>query len=292
MSSNVSQDVSRPGGFANRYAAGNAQSVVPDLNRQHLLIGSLPKVGKSMLLGDNPDAFIFNFDFSTFLPKTRAAIWPIRGNDGFAYESGPNGLKKIKTPTFEDYLAVRDDLLAMAAANKPRPKMVVVDTISKMCEIVQEYQVRKSGKTDFKQLGQDGWAERNRIIEGFGRTIYSAGYGLAEIIHIAPKYIPVMNQQTGETVNVKEILPTISNGLWNALFTGPSLIASVELKKVSKVVNGKAQSHPIRVLKVAKNVLDAQTGGTRIPLPDEIELSSEHPWDSLRSEFDKAIASL
>lgn len=291
--SNVSQDVSRPGSFASKFSSGNASAIVPDLNRQHLLIGSLPKVGKSMLFADNPQAFILNFDFSTFMPRTRAAVWPIRGDGGFAYESGPNGLAKIKTPVFEDYMKVRDELVQMAATSDPnRPAMVVFDTVTKMCDHVQEYLVRKNQKTDFKQLGQDGWAERNRTIEGFIRSIYSAGYGVGVLIHVAPKYIPVLNQTTNETVNVKEIMPTISNGLWNALFVEPSLIASVEIKKIPKMVNGKMTTTTGRVLRVAKNVLDSQTGGTRVPLPDEIELSSEHPWDSLRSVFDESIKSL
>ena len=102
----------------------------------------------------------------------------------------------------------------------------------------------------------------------------------------------VSTETTNETVNVKEIMPTISNGLWNALFVEPSLIASVEIKKIPKMVNGKITTTTGRVLGVAKNVLDSQTGGTRVPLPDEIELSSEHPWDSLRSVFDESIKSL
>jgi hypothetical protein len=289
----VSQDVSRPGSFASRFSAGNAASIRPSLNKQHMLLASLPKVGKSKLCADNPEALVLNFDLTAFLPGTRAAVWPIRGEDGYTYESGPQGLKKLPPVKFEDYLKIQEELIEMAARNDPaRPQMIVIDTVTKMCNLVQDYLLKQSGKTDFKQLGMDGWAERNRVVEGFGRRLYAAGYGVVELLHVAPKYIPVLNQQTGETVHTKEITPTISDGLWNSLFVAPSVIASVEIKAATTIVAGKPVTKSVRVLKVFKNVLDAQTGGTRVPLPPEIELSSEHPWDSLRTAFDESVKSL
>lgn len=290
----VSQDVSRPGSFASRFSFGNAAQSRPQLAHQHMLIASLPKCGKSYLALDNPEALALNFDLTAVLPGTRAAIWPIRGDDGSTYETNPaGGLKKIPAPTFADYLAIKNELIDMAARNDPnRPKTIVLDTVTKMCNLVQDHLVKISGKTEFKQLGQDGWAERNRVVESFGRSLYSAGYGVVEILHIAPKHVPILNQQTGETVHTLEITPLISDGLWNALCVAPSIIGSVELKVSTSVVGGKTQQKTVRVFKTYKNVLGSQTSGSRVPLPPEIELSSEHPWDSLRSAFDQSVQSL
>ena len=72
----------------------------------------------------------------------------------------------------------------------------------------------------------------------------------------------------------------------------PSIIGSVELKVSTSIVAGKTQQKTIRVFKTYKNVLGSQTSGSRVPLPPEIELSSEHPWDSLRSAFDQSVQSL
>lgn len=290
----VSQDVSRPGSFASRFSFGNAAQSKPQLAHQHMLIASLPKCGKSYLCSDNPEALVLNVDLTSVLPGTRAAIWPIRGDDGGAYESTPAGpLKKIPAPTFKDYLTVRDELVDMAARNDPnRPKTIVIDTVTKLCILVQDHLVKVSGKVDFRALGQDGWAERNRLVESFGRSLYAAGYGVIEVLHVAPKNIPILNQQTGETVHTLEITPLISDGLWNALCVAPSIIGSVELKVSNTIVGGKTVQKSVRVFKTYKNVLGSQTSGSRVPLPPEIELSSEHPWDSLRSAFDQSVQSL
>jgi hypothetical protein len=278
----VSQDVSREGGFVNRFSPGGAFGLDFDLSRQHLMIGSLPKVGKSRLTGDNPDALVLNFDFTQADPRTRAAVWPIRGSDGQACETGPGGLKKISAPTFKGFLEIQDQLIAMAKRNDPnRPKTIVVDTVSKMCDYVQDHLVETRQKTSFKELGQDGWAERNRLVEKFSRDFVRAGYGVIDLIHLSYRNIPVSNTDTNQTLHTRECLPTISDGLWRSLFVGPSLIATVELKPVTEQVNGKPTLVKKRVLRVAKNALDMDTGGTRFNIPDEIVLSAEHPWDSL-----------
>ncbi len=288
----VSQDVSRSGGYANKFAAGSASGIETDIELAHITLIGSAKSGKSYLTANNPRAFVFNFDKTAFDPGTRAGVWPIRDTDGTFKEAGPRGLVQIKSPTFDDYLKVKDELIAMAARNDPnRPKTIVIDTITAMCNYVQEWLVVQKGKSSFKDLGQDGWFARNCVIEKFSRDLYSAGYGVINLLHFSPRYIPVWDEKSGQTINKHEVLPTVSDGLWRMITVAPSLIGVVGRKKVNVSKTGVPKYEEKYVLEVARDNLGTGATGSRFKMPAQIELSTEHPWDSVVEAVRTASAS-
>jgi len=264
------------------------------------LILSYPGQGKTFLYQGCSDAFIFNLDESrTVNPKPRATVWPVMSPSGETI--GDEG--KVVVLTWEHIVAKIEILKTMAKANEPRPRTVVIDSVSAMIRLLINYVLRKSGKASWKDIhGQTAWGEVYDIVAATMSTLSAHGYGVHYLGHLKQVQIPIAD---GETLIRPEM--TISDALYGRLhdmldFVG-MLSSQTELvdQEVETTLNirgairvdKKTVKVPVRTRFITtrdKDLQDVLKERTFNPLPDIIRLDSQDPWGSLSRAYEEADA--
>jgi hypothetical protein len=197
---------------------GHTGHSVAPLTRCRAVLASPPKVGKSCLLQSNPDAYIFNFDQSSTVTSTpRAVLYPIVGDDGSCLlDNGPGVL------SFDLIRQKHAALLQLARDNRPRPSLVVNDSLTTMVNLIRPWiaanavqlNISKDPVDDFKKLhGPAAYDALFETIVRFINELYQVGYGVITTVHIVNTKI-----QIGD--DVMKFVPELcaSEGLWKRLY--------------------------------------------------------------------------
>jgi hypothetical protein len=260
-----------------------------DPNHLLILLGARSKSGKSYLMQSNPHAFIFNFDGNPIVydgggehtPSTRAAMWPV-SHDG--KQMGPNGKSIPQGKLYEEALKVKAKLLALAAQDKDRPKMIVLDTITTMRRAVQDWVPGQMGKSSFEACGLAGHAKVNEAIVRFGLDLHAAGYGVTWCAHLRHPEVPVGDQVVKDT-SAFEV--DVTDGLWRGLQAHPDCIMRLDRSTVSEL--DKTVKPPKmkkeQVVKVFIEDPNTQFSSRFSFLPSEFKVPSKDPWQAFEALF-------
>jgi hypothetical protein len=281
---------------------GHIGHSIASLDRVRAVIASMPKVGKSTLLQSCEDAFIFNIDqSSTVTPTPRAVMFPMVGEDGSCLlDTGPGIL------TWDAIESKIDVLKKLAQERKPRPKLVVFDSLSTLLNLVRPWIVRNAARlgiakgevSDFKQL--HGPAAYDALFETIVKSIndlYQSGYGVILTVHIVNAKI-----QLGE--DAMTVIPELcaSDGLWKRIYPLMEFVAVlhrkdvVSSKEVETVVNirGVPTTHKKMVsetsTKVFLSINEAyykDVSGGRVQF-DPIEVPKADGWKTVSDAYEAA----
>jgi len=220
------------GGFGHRMIAS-------PLGVRAFIVG-LPGSGKSAFLQTCPDAYIFNLDLSSTtipiipgspLPEPKALMWPGIAPEGYT-------LNDDGTPFVLDYgaVAAKVDLLCkMARENRPRPKVVGIDSLSALIGLLKTWMplnavklgIAGENKDSWKQLdGRAAWDILYDIVLSIMTRLHSHGYGVYFIGHVVNAKIPL-----GEDRFVLKPELTITDGFWKRLYDKFELVLLCEKKE-------------------------------------------------------------
>lgn len=188
-----------------------AQAASVPLSKMLSMVVGEANSGKSFIAQSNPDAYIVNCDESTVVYSgSEATMFPVPGPDGRAV--GNDGAPIILS--WEHLEEKRALLVELAKSGAPRPKTVVIDTLSSMMRLLKPWAVKKLNKREWGEV--DGRAAYDLMFETFIEWIASvkrAGYGVCVLVHMSRKYVPV-----AENLNVEEWRINISDGFYSRLF--------------------------------------------------------------------------
>lgn len=271
-------------------------------------ICSESNAGKSFLLHSNPDAFVFNLDFSSVAnPHAQALVWPeIDRSTGrpINSEGKPGNIR------FEDVLMQCAILLDLANRNMPRPRIVGIDTLTTLMPLAVDYVTRNAKRLcivkdsdpdpeHFRQLnGMSAYAAVYDIIVDLIVKLHNAGYGVYIFGHITQTKVP-----TGADLMTWKWDLNLGNGLWNRLF--PLLELSLSLSKRNHTEFIKVPQPDIITPQGPRKVPDKVTPvttvkrylTTKVPadylgglvkcrIPDfEIELTAKDTWKNFVTQY-------
>ncbi len=152
-----------------------------------------------------PGALILNADHTPVVHHPlRAHMWPLVVNNA-ALEPDPRypgDLAKAKhvKMVWDKYegdepqgvMSKVELLVKLAAENKPRPTVVVIDTVDSIVDQIMPWLTHKFGKEDFSDLGQTGWVQRqNQFWDRLYWPLKWAGYPIIMLIQIYDEPITV-----------------------------------------------------------------------------------------------------
>ena len=254
--------------------------------------------GKSYLFQSNPDAFIFNLDLSsTVVPECRATIWPGVNEEGMPVDVG--GVPLILT--WQKVLDKKKQLIALAKANEPRPKCIVLDTITPAVRLLKPYVAEKMGRQSFEQA--HGPAAYDKLFDevlSIAFDLRQHGYGVWFVAHLSREYL-----QVGEEGAKKEELTlNLSAGMVRRLTPAVEMIAPVCCDRKIRTENetktiksgGKEIQRSIPVEKVViermlafndprfSRIIRTRTAKRLLNVP----LDSDNPWGSFEAAFNEA----
>ena len=254
--------------------------------------------GKSYLFQSNPDAFIINLDLSsTVVPECRATIWPGVNEEGTPIDVGGEQL----VLTWEKVIEKKKQLIALAKANEPRPKCIVVDTITPAVRLLKPYIASKMDRTSFEQA--HGPAAYDKLFDevlSFAFDLRQHGYGVWFIAHLSREYL-----QVGDDGGKKEELTlNLSAGMVRRLTPAVEMIAPVccdrrnttvmetrTVKSGAKEIERKIPTEKIIYeRKLAfddvrfSRIIRTRTSNRMLNVP----LDSVDPWGSFEAAFNEA----
>ena len=266
------------------------------LNSMFGMVVGEQNVGKSYLFQDNPDAFIFNLDVSgTVIPECKATIWPGIGEGGRPIDVDGDPL----ILTWERVKQKISQLNQLAVNDQPRPKCVVIDTMSPMYRLLEDWVVKQFNKEKWEQL--DGRAAYKKLYDEIMNTCFdlrSNGYGVWLIVHLAKEKMEVEEQTR------TELLLSLPPGLHKRLTPAVEMIApiacdNVKTLKPRQIVtdlpNGRTHTRTVndttttKVRKIAfsdtrfSSIIRTRT----VNLMKDIELDGS-PWIQFESAYNTA----
>ena len=254
--------------------------------------------GKSYLFQSNEDAFIINLDLSsTVVPECKATIWPGVDEKGTPVDVGG---KQIVL-TWDKVLEKKKQLIELAKTDQPRPKSVILDTITPAVRLLKPYIAEKMGRASFDQA--HGPAAYDKLFDEvlqFAFDLRQHGYGVWFIAHLSREYLQVND----EGAKKEELTLNLSSGMVRRLTPAVEMIAPVccdrKIKTVSeeKVIKsgGKEIKRTVPAEKVVFERMLAfddprfariiRTRTTkRMP---NIPLDSDNPWGIFEAAFNEA----
>lgn len=270
-----------------------------------LIIG-LPGCGKSAFMQTCKDAYILDFDLSgTTASNPQAVMWPGLNTQGQPIDDQGNPF----VPQYEHFKAKIDILLEMASNKDPdRPKIVVLDTLSKWKEMCEDWIVRNCQKLNISREKVDNWKDLNGM-SAYGflygeirRTINQlsdAGYGVYVIGHV---YNTITQLEEGK--NKFHYKLTITDNFWSQLHHSFHYIGAMD-KQTRTVVTketikdprdpSKTMERPVKetktvfMLGLVSNDFEGIVKN-KVRLPSVIELPEEGAFDYFQSVYSTAIA--
>ena len=265
-------------------------------------IAGLPGSGKSSFFQTCPDAFIFNLDLSSTaipiidgkIPEPKAVSWP-----GISYEG--HSLDDNGQPFVLTWPAVRakiDLLCRLAKENKPRPRLVVVDSLTACVRLLREWMpgqaaalgIAGEAKDTWKQLdGRAAWDILYDLVVGIMERLSSHGYGFYFVGHVINAKIPL-----GEDRFVFKPELTITDGFWKRLYDKFELVLLCEKKQEPVMIPDPRDPRRKIAGTVTRTYLT--TGGVELSgltktrvLLDAIPLEpADDAWNVFRTAYEKA----
>ena len=286
----------KPLGFTKLGFSG--QKMKYPLNALFGMVVGEQNTGKSYLFQSNPDAFIINLDLSsTVTPECAATIWPGVNEDGLPIDIDGKHL----VLTWDKVLEKKKQLIDMAQANEPRPKCVVLDTITPCVRLLKPYIAKKMDRTSFEQAhGPAAYDKLFDEILSFAFDLRQVGYGVWFIAHLSREFLQVSDDGAKQ----EELTLNLSSGMVRRLTPAVEMIAPVCCDRRSttvmetKVVKSGAKQIE-RKIPTEKIVYDRKLAfddprfsriirtRTTSRLPN-IPLDPVDPWGAFESAFNDA----
>lgn len=241
MTQTLSQGTTIASKYANLGYTGR-RMLPPPTGMLWLLVGE-SNMGKSYLLQTCPDAFIINADLSSTVvdsdEQVKARIWPGLDSEGQPIEMDEQGRDKQISLSFDRMLEVKKALIAWPKEDPDRPRMVVVDSITRLIPYVKDdvakfaqsrYHIASGDNKDWKELhGPAAWDAVYDAIVQFALDLRNAGYGVCMTLHLTRYNIQVQDNLWKEEVDV-----TVTRNFWSRLFPMFEMIACLETKTVTE----------------------------------------------------------
>lgn len=264
-------------------------------SRARVLLLGEGGVGKTSMFRDHPGALILSFDLSPLpvIPGAVPPVWsvfPSRDDTGQAI--GPNGPVEMN---YELFIEMKNTLIQAAIRKQPRPETIAFDSINGAIPFLQNWIVRKMGKTSWKELdGRDAWGIVYDEIAAYGRDLNAHGYGFYWIGHVKPEDI-VMGENVHKTYEL-----AISDKVFGRIHPsadevlGVSMERMVRTSKQKHVIGGRTIERPI----TQEESVPVVYGKTGIWTPicksrsniQRVPLNSSQPWAAWSEGFAACIA--
>lgn len=272
-------------------------------------IVSFPGQGKSRLLQDNPDAFIFNLDLaSTVTPgPCPATIWPVLSPTGEIL----NDDGKPFQPSYDHVVQKLGILISLAKNNQPRPKTIGFDTLSAWIYWLQRWMppnapklnLSREPQIDWKDLhGEAAWDWLYTHIRDTILSLKQAGYGVVVPMHVSN--VKEKRKEGGNTVEITRRAVDVSDKLWRRIkpfFEFVGYLACVNepvttTRTITSVVGGrelkqtKTEVVTVPVRKIF--TVDAEMNDylkPRVGLPPVIDLSGPNAWQAFEKVYNTAM---
>lgn len=251
-----------------------------------LLVG-MPGTGKTRFLLGCPGALILNFDRSPTPTTPKAQVLPVPRPDGTLVDA--SGSKVVWSWDYAE--TIRTKLIDAANANRPRPDMVVIDSLVSLVKLALD----KFGDEfkDYKDV-------YSNVVE-YVQSLHDAGYGVWVIGHVQLTWSKAKGAAPGDPPELIMDI-THSRKLHARLFPWFSLVAQVEaepttqtIKKPRILPDGRQAGTIDEIVKTNRYTLSVDTTvipgvvKRRVKLPSALELPENGAWDVFETAYNAAI---
>lgn len=269
-------------------------SSAPAPHRAFCLIMSDEGKGKSFLASDIPGALMLNFDLTGYATKRRAQVLPVLNQDGIVTVA--NGSKFKWTLEYLDKF--RNELVQAAQNNQPRPSTIVIDSLNSLLRTYLNHYGDKIAMSDYADV-YDGVRE-------FCLTLRDAGYGVWVLSHFQMVKVKARDAKIGDPPLLERQV-SHPDKLHLRLHPFVEYCGEIIIEKRTReerkprlvMVNGKEVQSGIETKVVTDDIrfitFDPSRYDkilkSRVQFPDgRVELSSEHPYDSLYNAYLTSIS--
>jgi len=290
----VSQELAQGSTIAQRFA-GLAYTACPTTRchprRVFGFILGLPNSGKTRFFCSCDGAYIINLDQSSAPvsdpSQMKAGMWPYMDAEGVPRDA--DGSKVILS--WDAVLQKVQKLKQLAVDDKPRPDVIIFDSISAYIDLGMQYVTQRGGKTDFKELhGPAAWDD---VYGNFVRTcvdLRRLGYGVYITGHCIYDVIPMGEHQYTEKVGL-----TITDNFWKRIHHRLELSFLLKTEFYNedleqKLSGGKVRKLEGRGARRSRHIVtcnDEKFAGLlkgRVDFPEMI-LPSENAWDVFEKAY-------
>lgn len=258
---------------------GSRRTFALDLSSFAGLIFGKPNVGKTYLITTCEEGFHMNLDLSSITnPNAKCVSWPeIDPATGTPLHEG-----KPRKLDAEWILETATELIRMAQADEPRPRVIFLDTLPTLQRYFQSYVTRNAKAlnlwssndpppTSFKQLfAKSAYAVVYDMIIDLVDSLKAAGYGVFLIAHATQTKVPI-----GENATIEEWSFTMGPGMWARLH--PILELSIAMDRVVRQEHEKINEP----LKTAKGVINRVRTVTRDVIYYTLDARPESPFPGM-----------
>jgi hypothetical protein len=279
-----------------------ATRMIAPLSRCFAMICGPPGEGKSTFCQSHPDSYTINFDLSSTSKHIRGTVWPgIHPETGLPVSNDGNRVHL----NYNSYQAVINTLYRLAEEDKPRPEVIVYDSIDGLIPLYIRHLIEINQKTSWQDMdGRRAWGTLYDMVVQEWEKLRSYGYGVWLISHVVRTKIPIGEDKYHIGVDF-----TFGDGLWKRIEWALELVAGVERTEVTrtreipqravKLKDGKVFTPQPKILteKKAVYVFSTEGGDTeelkkqRLTFPDDIQLPDRDSWDTVNAAYRKAIES-
>lgn len=258
------------------------------LTNMSIFFAGPPGAGKTTTLSTIPDSFGFNCDGSSI--------------------NHANARAQVFTPSnWDETLQAKNALIQLAAAGKPRPKIVWMDSVAGALSMLDRWVpanakslgISAENKSAFRELhGPAAWDASYGQIARFVDDLRSAGYGVILAGHVINQVIPL-----GDDRSVYKPDFTFGAGLWKRLYWKFEMVPVFVVRHgVERVTTYKKLTQRDGSIKEIPQVSDnpvrqhwivfddpayTEIAKARVPL-GSIQLSLDTPWDDFVAAYTAA----
>jgi hypothetical protein len=229
------QDLADGSGVQDRFSAlgvATARTEVHPRYARGMVLG-LPGSGKSTFLGSCPEALLINVDCTTIGNTVRAGVWPPVNERGRSLDPATGRPMKMNWTALRGLVKTLKNL---AEQDKPRPDMVIIDTLPGAIELAKEEVGRQHGKAFDDMHGMKAWPYVGDLLSRLMNEVHQMGYGFWWVGHVSNKVIPI-----GEDEATVVLSPTFPDSIWRRLNWQLEIIVACENEWVSKKIDGKIE---------------------------------------------------
>jgi len=262
-----------------------------------VIIGEF-QTGKTSLFASNPAALILNLDVSSTPVPTKdaapppAQFWPGLNPEGRPIR--PDGSPFILT--WAEIGNLRDELVKAFKENKPRPDLVVIDSVTELFNILRQATLEYFKKDSWDEgRGDAMWEWLYQQYNSLVNDLRNAGYGVWVVLHIAPEYI---TEEDGKKKTKWAM--TTPPGFFKRFYGGFEMALEMRKHFTKKVTQGfKIIKTPNGEVKMPETIVEdvpvftlvgenpdrANHYKRRICLPKQIELEKDGMWETFEKAY-------
>lgn len=284
-----------------RYAglSGARKSLHTDPHKILALVISPPGGGKSRFFQDCPTGYYMNVErVSTSHPDPQAPMWPPVLPDG-----------SLQVVDYGDWEKEVSALLSLAAANRPRPTTIFIDSMPALENLLFRWIPEHATMYGLAKEDNRKWDDLHP--QSAYRVLYDtlvtklvalrdAGYGVYCCCHVTEKVIPL-----GEDKNIIKPDLTMGNGLWMRMKWRFEMVASIlksvslQQQTVTRQTTSGASRPTTEFVKTVKHTLTVTPASDplcekilkcKVPLPD-VELPGVGAWGEFVRTYTQAVES-